>query len=720
MIPPLFGADGKPIGISKRIGKGGEGEVYAVDGKANLAVKIYTVQNKASREAKVRRMIADQLFARNPLIAFPRDLVFDKAGCFLGFTMPLVAGHQPLFELYSPGARKAAFPQANFRFLVVAAANIARAIGMTHASGTVVGDINHSGILVSPKALVTLIDADSFQVAEGSRHHYCTVGVPEYTPPELQGSHLDGIVRTPNHDGFGLAVAIFLLLFMGRHPYGGKFAGGDLPLPDAIKGFRFAYSRGRSVAMATPPGVPTLDDFPASIGAAFEAAFGPEGRQTRPTAKQWISLLEELKDALKVCSKSPLHHYSASARECPWCRMESRFAVPLFLPLLPAFDPSAPLPSTFGDVLTIWRAIEAVQPPPMRMFPQYTGSAPTPDAIATEMANTRKFKRIGGWTLAGIAVVLPFTVPDTLMWSLIMGGAAWWLLASKSTGDEEVIKNYRAIQTRLLEAEAEWDKQNNGFDFLELKADLRKKKLIYEGLPQEQKDRLDEYGRNRRSAQLRSYLDAILIRKWKIPKVGPGRQAILLSYGIETAADVTQDAVLRVPGFGPKTSQPLLNWRRHMEARFQYNPAPNQADNAAAHQIRTDIAKKAAELKLELSTGPAKLTQLGAAIKAKQAASTPFVETILKTRAQAVSDMEELGLKLPDIPKPTASIGTTSQFKATFSTPPVTGVQTNQSKRCPNCGGAMVIRTAGRGPRRGSQFYGCTKYPACRGTRQYP
>ena len=36
---------------------------------------------------------------------------------------------------------------------------------------------------------------------------------------------------------------------------------------------------------------------------------------------------------------------------------------------------------------------------------------------------------------------------------------------------------------------------------------------------------------------------------------------------------------------------------------------------------------------------------------------------------------------------------------------------------CPECGAVMVLRTARRGPNRGNQFYGCSRYPACRATR---
>jgi four helix bundle suffix protein len=37
---------------------------------------------------------------------------------------------------------------------------------------------------------------------------------------------------------------------------------------------------------------------------------------------------------------------------------------------------------------------------------------------------------------------------------------------------------------------------------------------------------------------------------------------------------------------------------------------------------------------------------------------------------------------------------------------------------CPTCGKPMVLRTARQGKQSGSQFWGCTGYPECRGTRE--
>ena len=41
------------------------------------------------------------------------------------------------------------------------------------------------------------------------------------------------------------------------------------------------------------------------------------------------------------------------------------------------------------------------------------------------------------------------------------------------------------------------------------------------------------------------------------------------------------------------------------------------------------------------------------------------------------------------------------------------------SPRCPKCGSEMVLRTAKRGDNQGGKFWGCSKYPECRGITEY-
>ncbi|MGA7982109.1 MAG: topoisomerase DNA-binding C4 zinc finger domain-containing protein [Chromatiaceae bacterium] len=39
---------------------------------------------------------------------------------------------------------------------------------------------------------------------------------------------------------------------------------------------------------------------------------------------------------------------------------------------------------------------------------------------------------------------------------------------------------------------------------------------------------------------------------------------------------------------------------------------------------------------------------------------------------------------------------------------------------CPTCGATMVKRVAKRGAHSGQSFWGCSRYPDCRGTRSIP
>ena len=45
----------------------------------------------------------------------------------------------------------------------------------------------------------------------------------------------------------------------------------------------------------------------------------------------------------------------------------------------------------------------------------------------------------------------------------------------------------------------------------------------------------------------------------------------------------------------------------------------------------------------------------------------------------------------------------------------VLSVQTQVAPACPKCGAMMLLRTANKGANAGGQFWGCPKYPACKG-----
>ena len=321
----------RKISLTKSLGRGGEGEVFAVKGYLGIAVKIYHHRERAAREFKVDAMVDAGLANHSDLIAFPSATVREPNGRFAGFAMRMLAGYSPIHQLYNPRSRLQCFPNVDYRFLVRTAINVARIVGKVHQTGCVIGDLNHSGIFVNTDATVGMIDADSFQIKYGGKLHRCKVGVPEFTPPELQGENLQQIERTKEHDLFGLAIAIFHLLFMGRHPYAGQYPGIDISMPEAIKQNKFAYSVSRTHETKTvpPPNTLLLTNFPPTVVDAFERAFGPKP-SLRPSVDDWIKVLQELEISLCRCVENSGHFYPAAAKDCIWCHIKSKTSVDMF------------------------------------------------------------------------------------------------------------------------------------------------------------------------------------------------------------------------------------------------------------------------------------------------------------------------------------------------------------------------------------------------------
>jgi DNA-binding helix-hairpin-helix protein with protein kinase domain len=723
MIPPQLFVDGKLVRLGDRIGKGGEGEVFALADGSGRAIKIYSVADTATREEKIAAMVRLRLAEQSTLVAFPLAVVRDRRGAFAGFMMTLVREHKPLFELYSPGARKQNFPQASYRFLAHAALNTARGVASVHKAGCVIGDINHSGVLISNQAIAALIDADSFQVIDGQRRHLCRVGVPEYTPPELQGQNLSGVLRTTNHDAFGLAIVIFQLLAMGRHPYVGAYVKGELPLPRAIAEYRFAYSRERNVGMTAPPGAITLDDFPVPLARAFEAAFGPSQQQTRPSAAQWVSLLEEYEQSLRQCATERLHHHSSAAASCPWCRMEGRLGVLLFVPSyrsytgpVPEFDPG----SGGFDLAKLWAQVTAIRiPARSQLTPTLTQVTAQPSAEARAAKLKREGFKVASYAAFVVAGLVLISVPKFWLVGLGLVIVGFVLRSREVDVASSLRQRFVATETQWDTALEDWERRC-GIDRIEgLKESLAESKRSFESLAGEEREKVSKYQMDRRDRQLTSYLERYRIRHVKISGIGQAKEAALASYGIETAADVEISKVLAVPGFGPVNSRPLIEWRDGLAKKFNYDPNPNAVDQAVLGKIRAETTRKAAQLRQELTSGAKELWKAVHACEQMRKNPDPLLSGLESARAQIKADFAFLGIPLPPrLQQPRRAKPTPSVFvpvpprSITTRTAPAGGTPS-----CPSCGRSMVRRTARRGRRRGSQFWGCSQYPRCRGTR---
>lgn len=729
MNAPVIHIGGKPAALGRRIGKGGEGEVYLLSTDATKAVKVYFKPDRPRFE-KVEAIVRAGLANKTKLVSFPIEIATDAQGGFIGFTMSVVGSSKPLHELYSPKARKHHFPQADYRFLVHTARNLATAVAAVHDSGCVIGDINHSGFLISDRALVAIIDADSFQVNRNGKSHLCRVGVPEYTAPELQGASLDGIIRTGNHDAFGLAVAIFQLLFLGKHPFAGQYAGTDeMPLERAIEEGRYAYSQQRNTGMKPPPHGPRPTMLPQPVLQAFEQAFTRDPMVRRPTALEWVSHMNSVEASLVQCAGHKEHYFPRGAGSCPWCEIDNRFGTVLFPP---NYTSATTGPVVNFDLDKVWAEIEyIVLPDPKTVVPKLSPVAATASNTAKNAVSAQRTNWGIGMAVFAAAGALVLYMP-ALFW-ISIGLAIFGFNRINATPDawDQIRQSLDQAKKSLDSELANFHQRAGSTEPAPLKAELETARKDYRELPQLQARWHREYQANRRQTQLADYLDRFRVDKDKIASINRGLAQTLVAYGYETAQDIDH-SVTRVPGIGEVRRQRLLAWKAGHEVRFVFNPNPTPADQVEKQKIDMKVAQLRGDLQKRLATGADQLRD--AIRRIETAVRSPHASLIEAYRnyEQNALDAQHIGLPVPPLDLAPSSLTITSvrsasSFAATAVSPVSVQARTkspspaknpaNNQVLCPKCSSVMTRRQARQGRYAGRPFWGCSRYPRCDGIR---
>ncbi|MEO7335935.1 MAG: hypothetical protein ABIV63_05055, partial [Caldimonas sp.] len=600
--PVVVDAKGRVMRLGRKLGQGGEGAVFELEGEPDIAAKIHHQPLTPLRAEKIRVMAGMRTDQIDRLAAWPTDLLSLPTGTPIGLTMPKVTGHKDIHHLYSPKSRRTEFVGADWRFLIRVAANLSRAVATIHDAKGVIADVNHSGVLVSQDARVRLIDCDSFQIVDAGKTYLCDVGVPTFTPPELQGLLFAEIVRTPNHDNFGLAVLIFLTLFMGRHPFAGRYIGlGEMPIERAIGEGRFAYGADcTSLQMERPPGAPPLSIVSPSIAGLFERAFARESRDNaRPTAAEWTTTLEKLGGELRQCAFSPSHWHVNGLQACPWCRMEAATGVALFSTTV-----SAGAAAHF-DIDAFWRRIMAMEHP---------GPAPALDVLdakrtlrptlpVLQFKQRRTVHRFYALVLAALPVPIAFFVSLPIAGRLLFLAAAVGLycvarLLVRAANDTTAFAQQARLDLDDLEkVRREWQAKAGPGRFDAKRAELDRLRENWSASRDLQGRTQQELDDQRRGAALSRFLDGFDIEAG-VEGVPSSRVALLESFGVETAADVTPEKLEGVPKLDQKLREALTEWRRTLEARFrsENTPGPVPLDEALierealAEQMRIEAA----------------------------------------------------------------------------------------------------------------------------------
>lgn len=597
---------GEKLLLAEEIGRGGEGIVSRVLGQPTIAAKVYTAPLSADRTAKLRTMVRQRSDRLDRLCAWPIDLVESADGSVVGFVMPRVENALEIHTLYGPTSRKREFPKVDMRGLLYAARNLAAVLAAVHENGVVVGDVNDRSVLVAQDMTVRLIDCDSFQVRNGGVTYTCDVGTPAYQPPELQASAtFRGLHRTENHDNFGLAVQIFQLIYLGRHPYDGRVEGRDVAdTAGRIAQNLFVYGANAArLRLRPPPHTLPLEHYGAELAGLFERAFdSTTNGQRRPIAREWADRLGVLaKGTLGRCKRNRAHFAKSGTIKCAVCTIDKTIGTELFSP------PSGARPGDSGG----------------EGFPKPAVSTATKDEIATlrtEMQTVRHatpddlllsvtgqvFKSTIGPTILRLAAMLVLagalaSASHTPV-ILIPGAIGVWILWSLSNGKERERvarrERLRLAEARYFELTDKWRSPANDGEIRIAEQFATEAERSLQNLEPERERLLRAARADDRHVQLSAHLRRFSIGSADIRQIGGARLNVLRSYGIETAADVSRSKLSVVPGIGPKRLQALLAWRYQQEMSFQYvegRSLPKEVVNNVDAEYRRVVAKRVVE-----------------------------------------------------------------------------------------------------------------------------
>jgi DNA-binding helix-hairpin-helix protein with protein kinase domain len=642
-LKPFLDSSGTRILLGKKIGSGGEGDVYDIlPLHSNVVAKIYHKPLEPQKQEKLLLMVRGCNDELKGISAWPTDVLrAHKGGPVVGFLMPKISDYEPVHKVYGPTHRKEHFPHADWRFLVRTAKNLAAAFFVIHKFGYVIGDVNEGNILVNQQACVRLIDCDSFQVRTNDQLYYCEVGVAQFTPPEIQNSKHFKMERTANHDNFGLSILCFQLLFFGRHPFSGVYTGKeDMPLDKAIAEFRFAYSKNSSLkSISPPPNSVGLSVVPNDIAGLFERAFSESGARTagRPPAGEWWDAFESLEKRMRRCSADSVHSYYSGLSACPWCRLEESSGLLLFL----SADKITKI-----DLRREWQKVEAITPPgpipyidPGNFVPHHVPLAPD----IKRSLDFRSFRQITGMAIIAGCVVMALgeMITDYLtILPIVIVVLALFLYPGEAAGEKKRrLGNLDNAQYMWDLWNKKWITEAGDSAFHAQLNQLRDLKRKYENIDREYRTSLLTLERTMKERQQKKFLEHCSIDQCTIPRIGTGLKNTLKSLGIMTAANITRNALHVIPQLDNTLTNELLAWREKMERNFLFDPTQG-IDKSDLQIFIHKYQPMIRPVERDLMHGTLKLRRIQEDILKKRITLRPAVEKRARELAQAEADFD--------------------------------------------------------------------------------
>jgi DNA-binding helix-hairpin-helix protein with protein kinase domain len=639
-MPTYYDSKGNAHVLAEEIGRGGEGTVYFCEEKTDLVAKIYYESITQEKAEKLLWMAANKNESLLKVSAWVIDILYNDESQenVVGFLMPNVRAKE-IHELYSLKSRRVYFPEATWHFLVHTAANVARAFYNLHRDDHVMGDVNHGNCVVLADGTVKLIDCDSYSIKTDKLRYICEVGVGTHLAPELQGKNLRNVERERKHDNFGLAVIIFQLLFLGRHPFSGNYLGEkDKTLEDCIRECRFAYGENTEFTnVKQPPGTLSLSQIPLRLAAMFERAFLTEDR---PKPREWIEALEDLSNDLEQCTLHPGHHFYQELKDCPWCEIESQTGLMLFPFITSASNQNGEKPFNIFTIESLIANLGISQNLPA--LPVKPDVLPPP---STEVVETQKAFRNNQ-----ILIVVAQFVAVIFLMAIFGAGLGFFFGVVLMTIFIAYLNNYdksvsEGITDHFAYTLEKWENLKEQWDQAKfppkLDADLaqiQKKIGDYKKIQRSAKQELKLLQKENSRRLFAKYLRSHRLADTKIPGIKEEQRQELIQKGVRTAAEIEEKRLQYFHNVNDYLISRLLSWREDLEQNFN-----SEKDTGIPETEKNEVLQKIAakrriiEKEIEILIGSLRSGSLF--VKNKQQTFVAKSEKLAKELVQAESDL---------------------------------------------------------------------------------
>lgn len=313
---------GRPLPLLRRIGAGGQAEVWASEGRVAIklmhARTVRSAQRLRSRIGVIRRLDLDGVPISRPLamlaaphVGYSMELLDDMVAIQ---TLASAPGNRDLLDWYAGtgGLRR------RLRLL----SRAADAFAALHAKGVVYADPSPANVMVSDTPRheeVRLVDVDFVQSESVVPD---TIATPGYAAPEL----LDGRSGvTGATDAYAFAVIAFEVLTLA-HPFlGDAVQEGDPDLLEhAYTGKLPWIDHPDDPSNRTRYGLPRERVLASKLRELASRTFqdGLEDAKARPTAGEWRTALRSAADLTLACAGCPQSN-DVRLQVCPWCGLRA-------------------------------------------------------------------------------------------------------------------------------------------------------------------------------------------------------------------------------------------------------------------------------------------------------------------------------------------------------------------------------------------------------------